>query len=65
MFRRAFGRNPQADELVRWRKAADDFAGLYQDVPGKTPTGGMMNSLAVWKDVAHAIFNTKEFLYVR
>ncbi|MFN0170301.1 MAG: PSD1 and planctomycete cytochrome C domain-containing protein [Bryobacteraceae bacterium] len=65
MFRRAFGRNPQPDELMRWRKAVDDFAGLYQDVPGKTPPGGMMNSLAVWKDVAHAIFNTKEFLYVR
>ncbi len=65
MFREAFGREPAVGELARWRKAVDDFAGLYQDVPGKQPSADVMESLPVWKDVAHAMFNAKEFLYVR
>jgi hypothetical protein len=65
MFQLAFGREPNARELARWRKAVDDIAGLYQDVPEKRPTADVMSSLPVWKDVAHAMFNAKEFLYVR
>jgi len=65
MFREAFGREPAAVELTRWSKAIDDIAGLYQDVPGKQPSADVMGSLPVWKDVAHAMFNAKEFLYVR
>ena len=65
MFREAFGRELAAGEVVRWRKAVDDIAGLYQDVPGKQPAANVMESLPVWKDVAHAMFNAKEFLYVR
>jgi hypothetical protein len=58
MFRRAFLREPRPEELARWRRAVDDFAAL-------DPAAPPMQSVAVWKDVAHAIFNTKEFLYVR
>ena len=69
MFQLAFGREPAPRELARWRKAIDDIAGLYQDVPEKSPsssgTGGVMQSLPVWRDIAHAMFNAKEFLYVR
>ena len=59
-----FARRPSAGDLARWTQAARDFAGLYQDMPGAARTD-MMKSLAVWKDMAHAIFNAKEFLYVR
>jgi hypothetical protein len=66
MFERALGRRPGEQELARWMKAVNDIAGLHQDVPeSRPPAGGMMQSAAVWKDVAHAMFNTKEFLYVR
>ena len=65
MFLVAFGREPAPRELARWHKAVDDIAGLYQDVPEKRPSADVMNSLPVWKDVAHAMFNAKEFLYVR
>ena len=66
MFQRAFGRNPDEQERERWMSAVHDIAGLYQDVPDKRPPpSGLMDSLDVWKDVAHAMFNTKEFLYVR
>ena len=65
MFRLAFGREAEPRELARWNKAVDDIAGLYQDVPEKRPSNDVMRSLPVWKDVAHAMFNAKEFLYVR
>lgn len=65
MFRAAFSRDPSQRELVRWNKAIAELAHLYDRNPGNAPHGGMMNSLEVWKDVARAIFNTKEFLYVR
>ncbi len=66
MFQRAFGRDPDEQERARWMSAIHDISGLYQDVPEKRPPpGGLMDSLAVWKDMAHAMFNAKEFLYVR
>ena len=66
MFQRAFGRDPDEQERTRWISAVHDIAGLYQDIPEKTsPPGGLMDSLDVWKDMAHAMFNAKEFLYVQ
>ncbi len=66
MFRRAFSRDPEEHELARWANAVKDITGLYHDIPdAKLPPEGMMPALAVWKDVAHAMFNAKEFLYVR
>ncbi len=66
MFRRAFGRAPSTWELTRWTKAVRDMALAYRDSPGLAPKSDeIMQSLPVWKSTAHAIFNTKEFLYVR
>ena len=66
MFKRAFSRDPEEQELARWVDAIEDITGLYQDVPElRPPPGGMMESLPVWKDIAHAMFNAKEFFYVR
>ena len=66
MFRQAFGRTPSSWELTRWTKAIRDMAGSYREVPELAPgLEEIMKSLPVWKSTAHAIFNTKEFLYVR
>lgn len=57
MFVRAFGREPQEGELKRWTAAWHDFA---------ASTGGeLMNDEAAWAQLAHALFNTKEFIYFR
>ena len=66
MFRRALGRDANPQELERWTDAVNDIAGLYQGIPDmRPPPGGLMHSTAVWQSVAHAMLNTKEFLYVR
>ena len=58
MFQRAFSRGPEPQELVSWKKAVGNIAAMYEDED-------LMHSRVVWKDVAHAMFNTKEFIYVR
>jgi hypothetical protein len=57
MFVRALGRKPDEAELVRWQAALQDFA---------TPGSSMIlaDELA-WERLAHALFNTKEFIYYR
>jgi hypothetical protein len=60
MFRTAYGREPTTDELDRWNAAVGDVATLNHVLPEN-----VLSSAAVWKDVAHAVFNTKEFIYVR
>ena len=30
----------------------------------RVPAGDVLQSRAVWKDVAHAMFNLEEFLYI-
>jgi hypothetical protein len=55
MFIQAFAREPQDDELPRWTAALRDFA---------TPNGGeLMQDEAAWAQLAHALFNTTEFLF--
>ena len=63
MFRRAFGRDPNAAELARWTEIANDFARMHEGE--SNPPDAPMKSLDVWKDVAHTMFNAKEFIYVR
>jgi hypothetical protein len=58
LFRAALGRAPTADESARWTAAAEDLARLHG-----IPARDLMTSAAVWTDLAHALFNTKEFLY--
>ena len=66
MFRSAFSRNPDDAELERWTKLAQDFAARKPDASAHSPTrGDPMKSLDVWKDIAHTMFNAKEFIYVR
>ncbi|MDB5308425.1 MAG: hypothetical protein JWO38_2627 [Gemmataceae bacterium] len=60
MFRRAFGRFPTDVEVQRWATLVADLAESHA-----VPTAKVLASPAVWKDVAHALFNTKEFIYIR
>jgi hypothetical protein len=66
MFRCAFGRNPEAAELARWTTIAHELAEMhYGAAIHSLAPGDIMKSLDVWKDLAHTMFNTKEFIYVR
>jgi hypothetical protein len=60
MFVRALGRQPTAEEVCRWNAAVADFAALHG-----VGCGHLLHSKAVWQDVAHALFNAKEFIYLR
>jgi hypothetical protein len=60
MFASALGRKPTHEEVNRWTAAATDFAALRNVQPAE-----VLSSADVWRDVAHALFNTKEFSYVR
>ena len=66
MFRRAFGRNPQASELARWTALANELAAVhYGPSVDRANPKEIMESLDVWKDLAHTMFNAKEFIYVQ
>lgn len=60
LFRTALGRGPSSQELERFRGLAARLAGLHQ-----VPREELLSSLTVWKDLAHAVLNLKEFLYVQ
>ena len=60
MFVKALGREASSEELSRWSEAARDFASEE-----KIPEQEVLLSQSVWQTMAHAMFNTKEFLYVR
>lgn len=59
MFRRAFGRVPDDNELHRWMVLIEDVAVAHQ-----VPEDQILSSEQVWTDVAHALMNTKELIYV-
>jgi len=57
MFVQAFGRETQEKELKSWTSALHDLA---------APSGGdLMKDEAAWAQLAHALFNTSEFLFYR
>jgi hypothetical protein len=58
MFVRAIGRPPNADELARCLQF------VSQDVSYLRATGDGTSELDVWRDLAHVIFNLKEFVFV-
>jgi hypothetical protein len=60
MFLDALGRPPSNEELDRWRSLATRLAEQHQ-----VAAADVLASEAVWKDVAHTFFNTKEFLYLK
>ncbi|MCA9118270.1 MAG: DUF1553 domain-containing protein, partial [Planctomycetaceae bacterium] len=55
MFVRSLGRQPSTEELARWSAAVGGFSGT-------TP---LMQDRQAWQNVAHAMFNLREFLYYR
>ncbi|MCX6592376.1 MAG: PSD1 and planctomycete cytochrome C domain-containing protein [Acidobacteria bacterium] len=60
MFRTALGRAPEAAETERFVGLTKELASLQ-----KVPADKLMGSRELWKDVAHAVFNLKEFVYLR
>jgi hypothetical protein len=60
MFRKALGRDATTEELTRWGDAARDFAENENILETDCLT-----SKALWQTMAHTMFNTKEFLYIR
>jgi hypothetical protein len=60
MFREALGRGPNPTEQHRWSSLINDLATERSIAPGD-----ILSSAELWADVAHALFNTKEFLYLR
>jgi hypothetical protein len=58
MFHEALNRPPTHEEVARFEAFITEVAALH---PG--PTEALRNA-AVWKDVAHALFNVKEFIYI-
>ncbi len=60
MFRTALGREPEADEEERFRLLALKIGSLRG-----VPPGAILESREVWEDLAHTIFNLKEFIYLR
>jgi hypothetical protein len=60
MFLRALARPPTPAELA----AAGDFLTTLATERGIAP-GELLASVPVWQDFAQALFNVKEFIYVR
>ena len=60
MFRRALGRPPDEAERERFRGLAAELASLHQ--VGRDQA---LESRQVWKDMAHAVFNLKELIYIQ
>lgn len=59
MFAAALARPPTDEERVRFTQFVQQLADL-----SNTPPDAVMFSAAIWKDVAHAMLNVKEFIYV-
>lgn len=59
MYLKSFGRYPDSQEQDRM----EAFVGRLQQLH-QVEDGDLMQSLVVWKDVCHAMFNSKELLYV-
>lgn len=60
MLERAFSRQISSVELSEWESALFKLSDL-RDISPKD----IMTSQQLWSDIAHTIFNTKEFIYLR
>ena len=60
MYRSALGRLPTNRELKRMQALVSRFGTLHEE--GQED---MLASVQVWRDVAHTIFNLKEFIYIQ
>jgi len=59
MFLAALGRAAQKTEVDRFARFVVKSAEAH-----KMPMGGVLNSTAVWRDAAHAMFNLQEFIAI-
>jgi hypothetical protein len=59
MFLGALGREPTAAERERFTRFAMQVADLHQ-----VPHSAILSSRAVWRDVAHTLFNVQEFITI-
>ena len=59
LFQTALNRSPADDERQRFERTMLELAELHQ-----VPPSGVLTSQLVWCDLAHAIFNLKEFIYI-
>ena len=59
-FDAALSRPAREQEIQQWTVMVHDLASLHRVAPES-----IMTSEAVWTDVAHTLFNLKEFIYVR
>jgi hypothetical protein len=60
LFRVALGRPPDEHERERFTKTVGEMARLHG-----VAAENVLRSQAVWKDVAQALFNCQEFIYIR
>ena len=60
MFRAALGRMPDDAERARLAGFANELVSLHQAPPDK-----ILGYRDIWRDLAHTIFNLKEFIYLR
>ena len=59
MYRKALGRAPATPESSRFRAFVQQLAELHE-----VQQDDLLESELVWKDACHAMFNTKEMIYV-
>ena len=59
MFQTVLGRQPTADERARFENTVQQLGELHQ-----VTAADVWKSQAIWKDVAHALFNVSEFIYI-
>lgn len=59
MFRAGVGRSPSSEERVQFARAAMQFAELE-----RVPHADLLTNQAVWKDMAHAVLNLQEFIFI-
>ncbi|QDT93479.1 PSD1 and planctomycete cytochrome C domain-containing protein [Gimesia algae] len=58
MFRKAYGREPDQQELRRWSE-------LVAELGGSEDEQFLLADPRVWQQISHTLFNTKEFIYYR
>ncbi|HEY1603363.1 MAG TPA: PSD1 and planctomycete cytochrome C domain-containing protein [Pirellulales bacterium] len=59
VFRQALCRAPTDEEQLRFAETVTTFAALHE-----VPTTDILRSRDVWRDVAHTVFNLKEFIFI-
>ena len=60
MFRKGLGRSASAAERERFAGLAAELASLQG-----VPRDSLLTSVTVWRDLAHTVFNLKEFVYIQ